>query len=671
MTVSEAACHPFLASTAGVAFFLPKGASYQGYQRVFVDKHDFAGSPKVAKEIEGMSLDPISLLKVGTSLILTPQTRQVAQVTPVQQQKGSSKSVLQNKVNQLHRQAEQLRKQAEQSDPHHKNSFRQAGMHSARMSITPGSHNSYPIDLTQTSPSAGTLGRHTAAKQNTTPGNIRSSMQQLPESNGTSSIREQLFKNFESSMSRYIDNSGKGHKASSLNTSPISPPENESFVVFRESSTVNSKGQNFFNQHSADRALEDQYRSEIAKSDALSKSNPSRKSRTKSSSKSPTAVSKTLHKKSLKHTTLDEKLLEDQITHSTKRARHGSGETSRSKVSNNGAKSLTTQTYSKTQTTGHSAITTKNQCAEIGANQNGATSQKPDSFSPTLHGARESDLFSAGLKCSTSDINANSLVLNRQGSYTVADLSFDSITEESDDSNDSYFVPPKKRKRYRVTSSSSRDEVSPKKSGTGSSVIQSGQSGLEMDRPPSEMELKRNELKKLLLNQQAVIEKNMGKMSQKKNKENQMMLHEKMTPCSVVVKRSDSHKLLDQSGKTSIYDFNLEESIEPTVTSKPKVAKKVSVVSDNKTGNKQSPSKEPTRHSNKSAVTPSKKKTLVNGGANLEEKVQAKAPATKSTTPKRTNMPVVPAKRISPRKHASTARLAVEEIITSDKPRVS
>ena len=663
MTVSEAACHPFLASTAGVAFFLPKGASYQGYQRVFVDKHDFAGCPKVAKEIEGMSLDPISLLKVGTSLILAPQTRQIAQVSPMQQAKGSSKSVLQNKVNQLHRQVEQLRKHAESQ---HKESYHQAAMHSARMSITPGSHNSHPIDLTQTSPSAETLGRHTAVKHNTTPGNIRSSMQQLPQSNASSSIRDQLFKNFESSMSRYIDNSGKGHKASSLTTSPISPPENDSFVVFRESSSVNPSAQNIMKQHSVDSDVDAQYRGEISRSDALSKPN-SKKSRTKSSSKSPSSVNKSSQKKPWKHAILDQQLPEDQIIHSGKRAKPDSEETSRSKISSSGAKSSATQSYSKTPTTYHSAITTENHSGEIGTNQNGAISQRPDSFSPSLHGARDIALEKAGLKCSTSDINANSLILNRQGSYTVADMSFDSVTEESEDSNDSSYVPPKKRKRYRVTSSSSQDEASPMKSGSGSSVIQSGQPGLEVDRKPSEIEMKRNELKKLLLNQQALIEKNMDKMSQKKNKENQL-LQEKMTPCSVVVERSDSQKPADRSGKASMYEFHAEGSVK----SKPKVAKKMPVLTGNKSSCRQSPSKETARHSNKSAVTPSKRKVLDNNGAKLDEKVEGKTAAIKITTPTRSTAPVGPAKRISPRKHASTARLAVEDITGfSDRLRVS
>ncbi len=76
MTAAEAARHPFLASLTGIGFWTPGG-----YPPVPVDSDEMSDPPKVDPDIKQMSLDSVSLLRRGTQLS-EAEVRLLAQSSP-------------------------------------------------------------------------------------------------------------------------------------------------------------------------------------------------------------------------------------------------------------------------------------------------------------------------------------------------------------------------------------------------------------------------------------------------------------------------------------------------------------------------------------------------------------------------------------------------------------
>ena len=681
LTVAEAACHPFLAPLAGVAYFLPRG-SFRGYPQVFLDQKDFAGQPTVAPEIERMSLDPISLLKRGTHTTTPPATRQIAQVTPMQHSNTSKSSQSSRGYNSSRNTGQERAFAFEQNNNQvlvnqHQPQPRPAHSNAA---VTGINRDVEPIDLTQSSPqpihtnrpSVGispnaylhTVDRAQSSDQGISnsrrpptnrkrPRNQTASGRQVGRTssqkkgqNGPvihssqgidTSVPQQMnkpvtdmFKSWENSMSKYIDKSQDQPKWSERAGQVVSTAIEKGLGVVSYTSSGRRGGQESNKFHGASNSSE-------LRSFALQ---PNRVAKVKTS-KNAKPVDSKLRQGSTDGTNSVARQRKKRSTPIPKSESAHSNTISKKnppkRTFSSGSDEIKwAQLARETYQPQYSDIS-NSQSIDENVSPRGISDGKIETnFTSYLQAHHDRDF-----KRSVSDINANSLHFSNQ--VYLSGTGYDSTSEESDTSEsgeDSSFVPPKKRKRYRKTSSDSLDMTSVDKSNSSSrsglSVIVNGFA--ERDARDS----KKTELREVLLSEKAAIEKNMSKISQKKGaNEDGVDLR------SAQVDRF--HNPRQGRIDASVYDFESEMYQSPNINRKvPTLKRKMNQNGVAKFFANKTPTKSKSRVPNHPGSGGSQRKRPT---------VRIKTIAAHRASSQRSTEAELP-RRTSPRKHASTARLS-------------
>ena len=646
---------------------------------MFLDQKDFAGQPTVAPEIERMSLDPISLLKRGTHTTTTPATRQIAQVTPMQHS-TASKGSRNNKGYTVSRTAGQGRtfafeqnnnqvltsQQQPQPRPAHSNS----GLNRINRDME-------PIDLTNCSPqpmytnsnlpsassSPNPFLDTVSRTQNTTDermGNSRRhqtnrkrprnqadsgsqvgrTTSQKKSQNGplyqNSQVTDvcapqqmnkpvtEMFRSWENSMSKYIDKPEDQSRWSKRAGHVVSTAVGKSLGLVSKTGRDGPTSTKFHavNDSTSEMrsfALQPNRVAKVTTSKNVKPVDSASRQRSGEGTNKATSVARQGKKRS---TTVpkNESVHSDNVSRKTPGKRNStSDESKRAQL----AREIYCPQYSD--------ISNSQSIDENVSPRGVLDSRVETNFTSCLQAQHDRDS-----KRSISDINANSLHFSSNVDLARGEVGYDSVTGESDTSEsgeDSSFVPPKKRKRYRKTSSDSPDVITTDKSNSSS---RSGLSVIVNDVAESDtIHSRKTELKKALLLEKAAIEKKLSKISRKKGANG-----DSSDIASVQLKRFSN--LQQGRIEASVYDFDSD------ISQSPKVKRKGNTIGRNSEQNgvaKIFAKKTPTKSKSRVPNNPG------SGGS------QRKRPNERSRTVAKQEETSLP-RRTSPRKHASTARLS-------------
>ena len=677
LTIAEAACHPFLAPVTGVAYFLPRG-SLREYPQVFVDKRDFIGQPIVSPDVERMSLDPISLLKRGTNTTTPPHTRQIAEVTPMQHS-HSLKSARSTRVPSAPRSSATLRSFTFEQNNNQvllgQNLPQPRPAHSGTGAAPRVSRDVEAIDLTQSSPQPSQISRNlpsvgvspknghrkkghgqTNRKRPRNENDIDEEFnavayEQTPRS---SKFKEEstvvpqanrpvtdMFRSWENSMSKYIERSQNSRPWSENVEQVVATTMGKSLGVATTGNSCQRSGNRIEQYHDTNRSGGN---SEL-RSYALQ---PNRIAKTKTSrdTKQVTSTSKQgygdIHNQSSNSACQIKRKLATN-TKSKNEHSDATGQSSSTSRKNVKKKKSTSEQSRRNPSVEESKRPVREmycpQYSDISNSQSIDENASPRDSSENHSGTNFARFLASSQNCgadfkrSTSDINANSLhVSNQVGNSARIKIGDESMTDDNSDTSDSAgdqdacYVPPKKRKRYRKTSPDIQDltgcmESSNSSSRSGHTLVVNGASEGENAHD------NKAELKKVLLLEQAAIEKKLSKMNQKRCTNGD---------CATVGRCKSSRQTRIDA---SVYDFDSDKSQSQMMTRRP-------------------------IHGGEKTVQNGLGKLFANATpTKSKSNVPNKCPGSGSSQKKKSDVARrqtgrVPPRRTSPRKHASTARLS-------------
>ncbi len=640
--MTEAARHPFLASVSGVGYLTPGGSS-QGYPLVFVDEADFMGRPAVSAEILRMRLDPIALLKCGTTVSTPPQTRQVAQVTPLQvatadrtpkRDKQSSHMRLNGAVSKLEPNNNHVAygQTALQPRPAHSGG-RTAAVHTdINMDST--------IDLTQSSPQS----RHRQRAEVPAVPGPSSGVTSTPHS--SKGVTE-MFRSWENSLSKYIDKS-----SSSSNTSSEAHRQEVPWSgrARQEVTEAIHRGlgilprpslKSRFHPHQATGApgrSAGELRSFALQANMIASSNKAMQDSV------PKQESGRFHRGAMKSS--------DRASESRRGA---ANDVIIGNAHSSGA--VKQRTHKRTMKGKDPAEERQRSDGQRG--KKSAQHLKREPYCPQYSDISNSDSNFASSSTQSSvnvpgkhheaDINANNFDVRSRMTGSVTHAKYEAVTEDSDSTDseceDRSAVPPKKRKRYRRTSSDCPDPVKREEA----CLHSPSESKAKGHSQPSEDQGQNKllELKMMLLSQKAVIEENLSKKSWTKQKAKE----------SDVIAES-SHHSQQRDTKSSVYDFHPDQVPSPAKmrrdhahTQRNARPRKSSSLENRITEIYEGRMLASSLESSKKRPAPSSRKTAAEHDSrdlgNCSSRRSASLQGLELRTPR----------RVSPRKHASTARL--------------
>ena len=686
LTIAEAACHPFLAPVAGVAYFLPRG-SFREYPQVFVDKRDLIGQPIISPDVERMSLDPISLLKRGTNSTTPTHTRQIAEVTPMQHS-HSLKSARSTRGHSAPRSSATLQPFTFEQNNNQlllgQNLPQPRPAHSGTGAVPRVSRDVEAIDLTQSSPQPSRISRNlpsvgvspkngqkkkgqgqtnrkrprnendtdkefngAACEQTPSSTKVKEGSTVVPQTNRPVT---DMFRSWENSMSKYIERSQNPRPWSENVGQVMATTMGKSLGVATTGNSCQRSRNRIEQYHGANRSSgNSELRSYALQPNRIAKTKTSRDSKQVSSTakqgyggdisdQSSNSACQTKRKMATNTKSKNEhsdttSRQSGSTSRKNPRRKKSASEQSRRNPSVEESKRPMREIYCPQ----YSDISNSRSIDENASPRDSSENHVETNFARFLASSQQNG--GADFKRSASDINANSLHVSTQvENPTRIQIGDESMTDDDSDASDSAgdqdpcYVPPKKRKRYRKTSPDIEDltgctESSNSSSRSGHSLVVNGASEGENAHD------NKAELKKVLLLEQAAIEKKLSKMNQKRCANGDF--------ASVGRCKSSRQTTID----ASVYDFDSDKSQSPAMNRRPihggekTVQNGLAQLFANKT-----PTKSKSNVPNKCP-----------GSGSSQRKTSV---AARRQTGGTRGVGRDPPRRTSPRKHASTARLS-------------